>query len=240
MNSARTQRRLALFGLILFSALALGIMSTQASDASIADRAGASGVANPIAQIGSEAVTAADFNEHVGIVKSNLSYMRGEIAAGNPSSAYLQAFIDVITVHGIENVAFAGMIENQALYEMAVARGYAPSDAEVNAKVEQDKALAARAIDPATAAYIASVGEQRFWSTMYPATVRRDLATQALWQSVTTGETTVADRATTWQQVEQQAVASTKVRVLNASAIAPASTDSAIAYLNAYWRLPTQ
>jgi hypothetical protein len=240
MNSDRAKRRLALVGLILFSALALGIMSTQASDATIAGRARASDVANPVAQIGSETVTTDDFAAQVTSVQSNLSYMRGEIAAGNPSSAFLQAFIDIITTHGIKNVAFAGLIEDHALYEQAVARGFNPSDAVVNAKVAQDKALAARAIDSANAAYIASVGEQKFWTTMYPAMVRRSLATQALWQSRTSGKATDADRVTTWQQVQQQAVASTEVRVLDASAIAPASTDSAMAYLQDYWQFSAQ
>jgi len=240
VKSDRAKRRLALIGFLLFSAIAIGVMSTQSSDVSLTSSGRASDAAKPVAQIGSEMVTADDFAEQVSVVQSNLSYMRGEIAAGNPSSAFLQAFIDIITAHGIKNVAFAGLIQDQALYERAVARGFNPSDAVVNAKVAQDKALAARAIDSANAAYIASVGEQKFWTTIYPAMVRRSLATQALWQSRTSGKATDADRVTTWQQVQQQAVASIKVRVLNASAIAPASTDSAIAYLHDYWRLPTQ
>jgi hypothetical protein len=89
MNSNRAKRRLALVGLVLFSALALGIMSTQASNAPIAGSARVSGMVNPVAQIGSEFVTAEDFAAQVMVVQSNLSFMRGEIAAGNPSSAFL-------------------------------------------------------------------------------------------------------------------------------------------------------
>ncbi|HVX31318.1 MAG TPA: hypothetical protein VHA53_12635, partial [Nitrolancea sp.] len=127
-----------------------------------------------------------------------------------------------------------------ALYDLAVARGFAPSDDMVQAKVAEDKAMAAQSIDPAAAAYIASVGEDRFWNTVYPDSVRRQMATQALWQDTVFGKPTNAAQVKAWTDVEQQAVDATHITVLNADAIAPASTEAAMDYLHDYWQFSAQ
>jgi len=239
-TSARARRRLALIGFILISALAIGITSTQMPDhIAAASRMAADGTP-AVVLIGDEPVSADDFKQYVGDVNANLNQMQGQIASGSQSSAQIQSLIDLIHVHGAENVALGSMIENQALYDLAVTRGFAPSDDVVNAKVAQDKALAAQSIDPAAAAYIASVGEDRFWNTLYPASVRRQMATQALWQDTVEGKPTNADQVAAWNEVQQQALDATHVTILDAKAIAPASTAAAIDFLHAYWQLTAQ
>jgi hypothetical protein len=233
-------RRTALILLILISALAIGITSTQATDPNVgATRLAADGTP-AVVLIGDEPMSADDFKQNVGAVNSNLSQLQGQIASGSQNSASLQSIIDMINTHGVENVALADMIENQALYDLAVARGFGPSDDVVQAKVAQDKALASKGIDPTTAAYIASVGEDRFWTTLYPATVRRNLATQALLQDTIKGKASSDEANTAWNQVQQQALDATHVTVLNPDAIAPASMSAAIDYLHAYWQFSGQ
>lgn len=240
MTSNRAKRRLALIGLILISALAIGIMSTRMPNQSVAASRLADDGTPAVVLIGNEPVSADDFKQNVDAVNSNLGYMQGEIASGSQSSAFLQAFIDLIHADGVENAALGSMIENQALYDLAVTRGFAPSDDMVQAKVAQDKKLASQSIDPAAAAYIASVGEDRFWNTLYPASVRRDMATQALWQETVKGKPTTAEQVAAWNDVQQQALDATNVTVLDAKAIAPASTEAAIDYLHDYWAFSAQ
>lgn len=240
MTSARARRRLALIGFILISVLAIGITSTQATASNTgATRLAADGTP-AVVLIGDEPVSADDFKQNVAAVNANISQMQGQITSGSQSSVPYQAFIDLIHAHGVENVAFGSMIESQALYDLAVTRGFAPSDDAVNARVAHDKALAAQSIDPAAAAYIASVGADRFWNTLYPASVRRQLATQALWQNTVQDKPTTAEQVAAWTQVQQQALDATNVTVLDAKAIAPASTNAAVEYLRDYWRFTAQ
>jgi hypothetical protein len=236
MTSARARRRLALIGFVLISVLAIGITSTQMPDQSVAASRLADDGTPAVLLIGDEPVSADDFKQNVGAVNANISQMQGQIASGSQSSALLQSFIDLMHAHGVENVALGGMIENQALYNLALTRGFAPSDDDVNAKVAQDKALAAQSIDPAAAAYIASVGADRFWNTLYPESVRRDMATQALWQDTINGKPTTAEQVAAWNNVQQQALDATNVTVLDAKALAPATTAAAIDYLHAFWQ----
>jgi hypothetical protein len=235
MTSARARRRLTLIGFILISTLAIGIMSTQMPDQSSAAARLAADGTPAVVLIGNEPVSADDFKQNVGAVNANLNQMQVQIASGSQSSALLQSFIDLIHAHGIENVALGSMIEKQALYDLAVTRGFAPSDDVVQAKVAQDKQSASQSIDPAAAAYIASVGEDRFWNTLYPASVRREMATQALWQDTVKGKPTTAEAYAAWNDVQQQALDATNVTILDAKAIAPASTAAAVAYLHDYW-----
>jgi hypothetical protein len=240
MTSARARRRLALIGFILISALAIGITSTQATDSSSGTARATADGTPAVAIIADEAVSANEFKQQIGIVNSNINYMQGQIDVGSQSSAFLRGFIDLIHAHGVENVALGGMIENQALYQMAVTRGFVPTDDAVQAKVAQDKQLASQGIDPGTAAYIASVGEDRFWNTLYPETVRRDIATEALWKDTIKGKTTSADAYAAWNDVEQRALDATPVSILDAKAIAPATTAAALDYLHDYWQFSEQ
>lgn len=229
-------RRLALMLLILISALALGITSTQATNPNL-ERARLAADGTPaVLVIGNEPVSADDFKQNVGAVNANLAQMQGKIASSSPDSANLKSFIAMINAHGVQNVALAGLIENQALYDLAVRRGFVPSDEMVNTQVAQDKALAAQSIDPAAAAYIASVGADRFWNTLYPASVRRQMATQELWQDTVKDKPTSAEAYAAWNDVQQQALDATRVTVLDADAIAPATTSGAIDYLHDYWQ----
>jgi hypothetical protein len=233
-------RRVALILLILISALALGITSTQATDPTHETTRLADDGTPAVVVIGNEPMSADNFKLNVGAVIANLNQLQGQIASGSQNSASMQSIIDMITAHGIENVALADMIENEALYDLAVTRGFAPSDEMVQNKVAQDKATASQNIDPGTAAYITSVGEDRFWTTIYPSTVRHNLATQALWQDTIKGKNSTAEADAAWNRVQQQALAATSVTVLDPSAIAPASKSAAIDYLHAYWQFSGQ
>ena len=244
MRVQRLGRRLTLAIVILSSALATGVMSTQASgsDQPAADRAKSGGVAlvsrsttSPV-RVDSQVITEADFREQVQIVQSNVAFMHEEIAAKSLNAAYLQKFITIINAHGVANVALASLIENRSVYLLAVARGYQPSQAEVTARVEEDRGLAASGKAPAeTKAFITAVGEQYYWATLDPEVVRRALAIQAFHASVIQNSPDMDGQVAAWQKIEQQAVAATRIEVLDSDAIAPATPDAALAYLRAYW-----
>lgn len=236
MTSARARRRLALIGFILISVLAIGITSTQMPDQSVAAPRLADDGTPAVVLIGNQAVSADEFKQNVGAVNANLVQMQGEIANGSQNSALYQAVIDLIHAHGAENVALGGMIQDEALYDLAVTRGFAPTDDVVQAQVAKDKAQAAQSIDPAAAAYIASVGADRFWNTLYPESVRRQMATQALWQNTIKGKPSTAEAYAAWNVVQQQALDATPITILDARDIAPATTAAAIDYLHAYWQ----
>lgn len=238
-HRSRLSRLATLVLLVLLSAVATGIMATQASDPNSAQSDPAGGT--PVARIGDETITTTDLRQEAQIVQANVAYMQGEIANKNPSAAYLQDFVDIITTHGKENVAFAVLIQDRALYQLAVQRGFEPSDAQVKARVEQQQKLYAQGkVTETDKAIITSAGEDYFWSTLYPMIARRQLATQALWQSVTGNVTNASEQALAWLQIEQQAIEAAPVTVIDPTAIAPASKSAAMIYLKAYWTLQVQ
>lgn len=241
VKSDRAKRRFALVGLVLLSAVAIGVTSTQATNLNDGRGSVTGGVGDTVALVDGQPIGTADFVEQVAIVNSNLSYMQGQIAAGSLQSSYLRQFIAIITSDGVTNVAFGSLIENEALYEMATARGYSPSDTDVNGEVAKVKSLVDSGKAPvAFQSAIAAVGAQSFWMEIYPNIVRRTLAIDALQMQVVSSNTDSPVSPTSWLNVQKQAVAFARIVVLNPAAIAPATRASALAYLQDYWQLPTQ
>lgn len=222
--------------LILLSAAATGIMSIQASRSVQANVDSAP--VDAVATVGSETINAAEFQAQLLVVRSNLAYMHAQIAEHSQNSAFLQAFIDLIDAHGVANVAFASLIEDRAIYLLAIERGFAPSEVVVTATIQHDKSLVSNGsvkLSEADNAYIDNVGRENYWTTMFPMIVKRQLATQALFESVTNNATTSSGQTAAWQLVEKHAVDTVSVTVLDPLVISPASARGAISYVNDYW-----
>ena len=225
--------------LVLLSSVATAIVSTSASRGQPTSIDPAT--ATPVVRIGNETVSAAEFLEKVREVQSNLTYMRGVAASNDPAAAYMRHFLDLINRYGPENVALAGLIKDRALYQRAVNRGFSPSNDYLSIRIEADKRYITEgkvAVPATTRAYIDEVGADYYWTVLFPDIERRQITTQAFWKSVTLGATNVAEATLVWTPVERQAIEQTPVEVLNQAAIAPATKEMAVDYLNAYWALP--
>ncbi len=199
----------------------------------------ASGDANGVVRIGEQVVTLDDFREGVRIVETNLEYMKGEISKGSFDSSFLQEFVQLIERTGVQTVALGSLIQDRALYERAVANGFSATDQEVTARLERDRELFR--VNPEVAqvnAYIEAVGQDRYWSELYPAVLRREMAIQKMWEATVTGITDQGSRDAKWNDVQKQATSSVSIEALAPGAIAPATVSNALAYLDKYRQLP--
>jgi hypothetical protein len=202
-------------------------------------KARASADARVIAMVGQEPITVGDFQEKVKVVETNLEYMKGQISEGSPSSPFLQAYIAIIEEAGVYNVALAGLIQEKALYQHALANGYEATEQEITAQVERQQSLIAtdvQGIAPAKA-YIEAVGEERYWSELYPAKAKRELSIQKMWADVVAGARTNQERTEKWNQLQKEVITNTKVELLDPEAVEGATVEGALAYLNDYWQL---
>jgi hypothetical protein len=239
VSRLKFNRLAPLFVLVLLSSVATAIVSASASNGQPTSIDPAT--AMPVVRIGNETVSAAEYQEKVREVQSNLTYMRGVAASGDPSAAYMRRFLDLINRYGPENVAFAGLIEDRAVYQLAVERGFAPSNDYLSIRIEADRKLITDetvTIPATTRAYIDEVGADYYWTVLFPDIERRQITTQAFWKSITLGATYVAEATAVWTPMQRQAVEQAPVEVLNPAAIAPATKEMAVDYLNAYWALP--
>jgi hypothetical protein len=219
---------LLIAGLLITATLVLGGCGQQSEPA----EAQASGDPPGVVRIGQQVVTRDDFREGVRIVETNLEYMKGEVAKGSYNSNYMQAFVQLIEQTGIQNVALGALIQDRALYEHALAKGFAATEQEITARAEQIRDHIRNTPDGAqVAASIDAIGEDGYWSELYPAIARREIAIQKMW-------TNRENRVAVWADVEKQALDSVSIEVLDAESIAPATVSNALAYLDKYRQLP--
>lgn len=192
-----------------------------------------------VVRIGRQVVTLDDFREGVRIVETNLEYMKGEISKGSFDSSFLQAFVQLIERTGVQTVALGSLIQDRALYERARAKGFGATDQEVTARLEQDRDLVRVTPEGArVAASIEAVGQDRYWSELYPAMLRREIAIQKMWEATVTGIADRGSRDAKWTDVQKQAISSVSIEVLAPDAIAPATVSNALAYLDKYRHFP--
>lgn len=199
----------------------------------------ASGDSAGVVTIGRQLVTLDDFREGVRIVETNLEYMKGEISKGSFDSSFLQEFVQLIERTGVQTVALGSLIQDRALYERAVANGFSATDQEVTARLERDRELIRDTPVGAQAiAYIEAVGEDRYWSELYPAILRREMAIHNMWTATVADFADQGRNESAWADVKRQALNSVSIEVLDADAIAPATVSNALAYLEEYRHLP--
>ncbi len=223
-----TRATLLVAGLLITATLVLGGRGQQPEPAEGQASEDAAGVV----RIGRQVVTLDDFQERVRAVETNLEYMKGEVDKGSYNSNYMHAFVQLIEQTGVQNVALGSLLQDRALYEHALAKGFAATEQEVAARAEQIRDHIRNTPDGARVrASIDAIGEDRYWSELYPAIARREIAIQKMW-------TNRENRVAVWADVEKQALDSVSIDVLDADAIAPATVSNALAYLDGYRQLP--
>lgn len=132
--------------------------------------------------------------------------MRQEAATGGPQADFLQEFARLIESAGVENAALGSLILDRALMAQAQHRGLAPTADEVARRVAQDRALAPQVDDPRMAAYIAAIGEEQYWTVVYPATVQQELAAQRIWEAETGAIADPVERQRAWAEVQARII----------------------------------
>lgn len=189
-----------------------------------------------VAQVGQQALTLADLTEGKARVNANLAYMRDEIAKGSIVAADLQARLDLIEDCGVENVALAALIEKAALYDRAIADGHSATDQEVQAAVVKQRELENLPETTQFEGYIKAVGEQRYWSELMPAWQRRNITIGKMYREVVKGAHP-SGQQTVWTEFGRQAVQDATIEMLDPDAVAPATLQDALDYLERYWQL---
>lgn len=201
-----------------------------------------SGTDAVIARVDASSITQADFQEEVATVPQGLQSMNAMASTGSPSStgvskSYLKSFISLRERYGAQNVALAALIENRAVYELAVARGYEATNQEVAARVARDKSWVQSGKVKGIQSYINVIGPKVYWSTIYPALIRRSLTTDAFQEAVAPAQGSISQASAAWKKVQLQAVQQAKITLVDPSAVAPATVSSALQYLQAYYKL---
>ncbi|MHB1416241.1 MAG: trypsin-like peptidase domain-containing protein [Chloroflexota bacterium] len=192
-----------------------------------------------VAQVGQQDMTLADFEASKAAVTADLAYMRDEIAKGSMFTADLEARVQLIEEAGIENVALAGLISKTALYQQAIDAGYDATDEEVASAVAAQRKLEADPTLTGLEDYIQTVGEERYWSELMPLWQRRQIATSKFYTSVVK-HIDPTDQARVWAEFRRETVGNTDVRVIDQNAVAPATVQGALDYLEKYWQLSPQ
>jgi hypothetical protein len=191
-----------------------------------------------VAVIGMESLTASELAEAQKIVETNLEYMRGEITAGSPSAAYLTEFVALIEETGVQAVALGGIIEEKGLYQYARAQGYEVSRDSINQRVESDRAQAAQMGADAAPfhAYAEVVGQDRYWSEIYPQMVERSMVIDQLWNDELSAADSPQGRTERWNRIQDAAVHKQRVEVTNPAVLSDNTVKQAFSYLEQYRR----
>lgn len=189
-----------------------------------------------VATVDGQPVYLADFLERKRSVEVNLDYMQRVAESGHPAAEGIQATIDLVNQAGVENVAFASLIRDLALFQRATDEGHVPSEQEI-----ADQTAAVRAafdegqIGEVAKGYVDAVGQDQYWNEIYPEVARRGLAIEKM-QAAFQQQHDPNDQealAVAWNGIEQETVEGAEVTVEDQDAVSPATVEGAVGYLRA-------
>ena len=206
----------------------------------------------------------ARFNSNLGTMKSVVSRVvpvgewtrSANFDINDPSQALpefmvpvddFKARIEVMEKHGTDAVVLAGIVLEYATFSAAVSDGYKPTKEEVTEFVAQLRQTYEQHSDSVDSnwgftaelkAYIEEIGEDKYWSEVYPLEAERRIAV-VKWQEAAInedenvrGRIEVANRIRT--KLERSSLADAKIEVVDASKL-KATPEEAKAYLNDLW-----
>jgi len=196
------------------------------------------GQETPVLRVSSRLVTQADLAEMERWTAANLDWMWQALAGATDEGqrALLEGQIALIEGYGTTTVALAALIRDRALEAAADRAGLWPDEATVRARVERDRALAATSDDARLSAYIRTFGEQAYWDEWYPRVAAREIALERLYEARTGHLSDFQQRQTLWLETERSIVQEAGIEVVENERL-PASVDSALRYLDEYWKL---
>ena len=192
----------------------------------------------PVLRVAGRPVTVADLDEMEHWTVANLDWMRDALTntTDEGQRALLERHIALIEAYGAPTVALAALIRDRALEAAAEREGLWPDEATVRARVERDRALAATSGDARLAAYIRTFGEQAYWNDWYPRVAAREIALERLYEAHTGHLSDLQQRQALWLETERSIVQEAGIEVVEDERL-PASVDSALRYLDEYWKL---
>lgn len=187
--------------------------------------------------VGNDPVMLHDFREAVAIATGNIQFMESEIEKHADGAAPVKARLELIQQAGIEAVAMASLIEDHALYHAAQISGITIAAEDVANEIATTRAAVESGSAPQLQAYIDVIGEEQYWSSVYPPLVERNLAIQQLWSNTVAGMER-AEASRTWNAFKQGAARAAAISIDDPAAIAPATLESAMDYLTGLYTLP--
>lgn len=197
-----------------------------------------------VVTVDDQSITLGELRAQEVIVHQLLAQMEEELVVQAFPPGFAQDFAKRITLikqAGVPNVALAGLISDDAIYQYAVGQGCEPSPTEIATRVAHDRKLADEGRDPGLSGYALTYGPA-YWTTIYPETIRQLLAKNRLNASLTaslvppplsTAEATAP--ATAWNSLNERVLPQAHISVKNSVAIAPATVSGALAYLKKYY-----
>lgn len=187
--------------------------------------------------VGNDPVMLHDFREAVAIATGNIQFMDSEIEKHGDAAAPVKARLELIQQTGVEAVAMASLIEDLGLYQAAQSSGIIVATEEVANDVATTRAAVESGSAPQLKAYIDVIGEERYWSSVYPPLVERNRAIQQLWSNTVAGMEP-AEARRTWNAFKQGTVRAAAISIEDPASVAPATLESAMDYLTGLYTLP--
>lgn len=237
---------ISLLAVLLVALVALAVRGLVGGDSGDAvgargtpeQRAAATPVRSVVARVDGIEITEADWTLALARVESNLSFMRGEIAAGSSAAAGLVPFLTLVEKYGVETVALGATISQAVIEAEATRRGVMPTPIELSAAVSRqrqvteaglrgDIVLAPGAV-AMVEAMMAAVGEDFYWRVFLPTQQRQAIATERLQIAI--------GRTQPWPTFITSRVRTARVELI-APGLRSLSVEEAIAYLEEFYRV---
>jgi hypothetical protein len=195
----------------------------------------------PLLQIGAFVVTQADLQQRIAATEQERTWMQNQLASDsldvNPAMrSVFQSSLELSDKYGVDAVALAKVITEYALADEAMRRGFSASLEDINQRVEHDRQVVEAGGAPDMAAFVAVIGVDRFWSTIYPATIERAIVTDAL-HAATLADVPTDQQVQAWSEVQRQAISNTKLTIIDPAALDDAALASALAVADEAQRL---
>jgi hypothetical protein len=195
----------------------------------------------PLLQVGAFVVTQADLQQRIAATEQERTWMQDQLASDsldvNPAMrSVFESSLALSEKYGVDAVALAKVITEYSLADEAMRRGFSASPEDINQRVEHDRQAVEEGNAPDMAAFVAVIGVDRFWSTIYPATIKRAIVTDAL-HAATLADVPADEQLQVWSDVERQAISDVKLTIIDPAALDDAALASALAVADEAQRL---
>lgn len=189
------------------------------------------------------AVSHREYAHELGQAEYTLDTMKETISEGSTSGdlpagqeTFLQEWVEIIERVGVENVAAGSIIAQSAMYQWAVSEGYSASEDEVAEAVEEQRQLqqelAGTRAEGMQQAFIAEVGEERYWNEILPRIMEREVVLSKAKLSIITAEqeATASDDGE-WLDLQVDLVNTAEIEIIDPEVIDPETVERGREYI---------